>query len=237
MKSINQLYTVILLLFIAITTNACQDMQAKSNNNVISLNIGPFTTAQIEGGYEVILKQGEKETIDIDAPEDKMDKIKTEVANGCLKIWTEGGVQLAKVKITLTVKNIDALRINGGVNLKTPETLKIENFKLTVAGGAAIELLLEGKSFNMEVSGGTSVELAGKVAKAELQLNGAGNLNADKFECDTVLVDITGAGHADVFATNVLKARISGVGAIEYKGNPSNIEKIITGIGVIERKD
>jgi hypothetical protein len=89
----------------------------------------------------------------------------------------------------------------------------------------------------MEVSGGTSVELAGKVSKAELQLNGAGNLNAEKFECDTVLVDITGAGHAEVFATNVLRARISGVGAIEYKGNPSNVERIITGVGVIERKN
>ena len=51
-----------------------------------------------------------------------------------------------------------------------------------------------------------------------------------------VTIDISGASDADVFANNALNATVSGVGNINYYGNPPKVLHKVSGIGSINRK-
>ena len=50
-----------------------------------------------------------------------------------------------------------------------------------------------------------------------------------------VRVDLSGASHATVYSSEELWADISGVGVVNYSGNPRIIKKRISGLGSIKQ--
>ena len=56
-------------------------------------------------------------------------------------------------------------------------------------------------------------------------------------QAEDVELSVTGAGKADITATNSLKAAITGAGKVTYGGNPPTVQKNVTGAGKIEPRD
>jgi N-acetylmuramic acid 6-phosphate (MurNAc-6-P) etherase len=96
---------------------------------------------------------------------------------------------------------------------------------------------LSGGTFALETSGATRVTLAGKVNRLLASLTGASKLRAAELTADDVELSVTGAGKADVFASNLLRAAITGAGNVSYSGNPKSVQKKITGAGKISPQD
>ena len=49
-------------------------------------------------------------------------------------------------------------------------------------------------------------------------------------------VTVTGAGSVNVYATQELNATVSGVGQITYAGDPPVVNKSVSGVGSINKK-
>ena len=96
---------------------------------------------------------------------------------------------------------------------------------------------LSGDRFALDTSGATKVSLAGRANRLIASLTGASRLNAETFQAEDVEISVTGAGKADVNATNSLRAAITGAGRVSYGGNPKSVEKKITGAGKISPRD
>ena len=92
---------------------------------------------------------------------------------------------------------------------------------------------LSGGTFALETSGASRVTLSGKVNRLLASLTGASKLRATELTAEDVELSVTGAGKADVFASNLLRAAITGAGNVSYSGNPKSVEKKITGAGKI----
>jgi hypothetical protein len=67
-------------------------------------------------------------------------------------------------------------------------------------------------------------------------MSGASKLVADDLQVRTAQLSISGAGKADVSASESLKVAISGAGKVTYSGNPA-IEKDISGAGSVRKRD
>ncbi len=86
------------------------------------------------------------------------------------------------------------------------------------------------------LSGAGKLALAGKVTDLNLNIGGAGNLDAAHLQAQQATVDSSGVGRAVVNASERLSVTISGVGDVEYLGSP-HIQKKISGLGrVTQRK-
>lgn len=83
------------------------------------------------------------------------------------------------------------------------------------------------------MSGASETTLSGKADNFEIELSGAGELDAKGLKSRNVIVDISGAGSAVVHAKKTLHVEISGAGSVKYKGNPE-ISKEISGAGSLE---
>ena len=68
-------------------------------------------------------------------------------------------------------------------------------------------------------------------------MSGASRLQAEELQTRTTELSITGAGKAEVYATDTLRTAISGAGKVSYAGNPKTVEKRISGAGSIHRAD
>jgi len=96
---------------------------------------------------------------------------------------------------------------------------------------------VSGDRFALDTSGATKVTLAGRANRLIASLTGASKLNAETFQTQDIEISVTGAGKADVNATNSLRAVITGAGRVSYGGNPKSVEKKITGAGKISPRD
>jgi hypothetical protein len=234
-KTFTILSTIIAVLFCQSFSNS---LLAKSGNTEeITLQLGSFSKIGLNGGYEVELVQGNEESITIVSEKEMLNKVKAEISNGLLEISTKKEFLIHKIKLVIKFKNIEEIKIDGGMSLKSKQTVQVESLALKVNGGADIKLGIIGKSLKLDLAGGTNAEIKGNVANLEILLGGAGNISADLLEAENVKVEIDGAGYAKVWATKSIDAQLAGVGVIEYKGNPANVKTGFSGIGSIRQKE
>lgn len=111
----------------------------------------------------------------------------------------------------------------------------VKSFSLTVNGAAQAELVTERlDSMALTVNGAAAITLEGFASSFIAEVNGTANLDAKKFETEYCEATLSGASNAAVNVTDTLKASINGTANISYRGDPQNVEKSISGLGVIE---
>jgi hypothetical protein len=95
---------------------------------------------------------------------------------------------------------------------------------------------LSGKGLYLEGTGATRVTVDGAVNELMATMAGASKLDAESLQVKTAELSISGAGKAEVSASESLKVAISGAGKVTYSGNPT-VEKHISGAGSIRKRD
>lgn len=207
-----------------------------ANLDTIKRDVESFIMLQLDGGYEVILIQDSQEKVIIVSERSNSNEIKTEIEGNKLHIYTRGTFQFDKIKLIIFYKSLEKIDINGGVTLETKNTLNTNNLQLNVAGGATIEMNIHTSEFKADLSGGTMIQLSGDATNVDINLNGAGKVDADNLKTESTKIDISGAGTASVNASKMIDANISGVGSISYTGNPDKVKSNISGVGSIKEK-
>ena len=74
----------------------------------------------------------------------------------------------------------------------------------------------------IKVAGAGNLNLSGKAKSFDASAAGNCNINAYDLEADDVDLGLTGSETLMVTAKRKLKARVSGMGYIHYRGNPEN---------------
>jgi hypothetical protein len=198
-----------------------------------------LTGVHHKGVGSMIITQGDKEELRIEADPEICSRIITEVKEGILvirhnndfvdwmRMWTRS---LEPLRFFLTVKDIRYIKISGAGMVKAP-SLKSDSLELinSGAGSQTIENL-DVRAFKVELSGAGSMELAGKVDDQVIKLSGAGSYNASRLESQTTEVKLSGVGSASVWVKKSLDANVSGIGSVEYYGEPQ-VTKKVTGLG------
>jgi hypothetical protein len=137
----------------------------------------------------------------------------------------------------------DTLRLHSREHLWPTRGIKVVISSPMRTGGkmrGAVKLTvrqLSGPSFALESKGASEVTLDGSIERLLVDMTGASQLAADGLQTKTAEISTTGAGDADVAVTDTLTVVITGAGKVAYSGNPTRIEKHITGAGTIRRKD
>jgi hypothetical protein len=84
-------------------------------------------------------------------------------------------------------------------------------------------------------SGAGRLVLAGQTTTENIDLSGLGEIDASALTAQDADVNVGGAGTATVNAARTLNATVTGVGGIEYVGNPT-VTQHVTGIGSVRRR-
>jgi hypothetical protein len=137
----------------------------------------------------------------------------------------------------------DRLKIDPSQKISPTETMRIDltcGQLIAVDSSGANYIAIQGietERFEADLSGAGSIELAGQADIFEVDVQGAGSVRARALEARKVDVALTGASNAEVWAGESLYASITGVGSVDYYGDPTNVDTNITGAGSIKRRD
>lgn len=202
---------------------------------------GTFEAISIEyPGAEIIVQQGNKEIVEIEADDNLLPQLSTEVLSGTLTIkstetdWKTSVNPSAPVKINLTVRDLNTIVLSAPVGNLEVNDLQAGTLNLVVSGGAQVRLNgIQVDLLDSVLSGAGDIQANGTADELKLILSGLGSFNAADLQSNKAAIELSGMGDATVRVDEDLAATITGAGSINYFGDP-HVEQNVTGAGSVK---
>ena len=186
----------------------------------------PFHAVDISGNIELILSPDSIQQVTISSPSDYLPKIITKVENGVLIIYSEQIFLNRTIKVNISSNSIHSLIAKGASKIRTESQLVAPEFSVELLGASSanMDLKVAGK-FDLEVKGASKIELTGSCDTFEVEGYGASEIIAENLIAKNVDVDVSGANHTKVYASESIVAKATGASEIECKGNPKSVKQ------------
>jgi hypothetical protein len=232
------IFVILAVLFGACGINVDLDLEQGSGNVITQTRpVSGFDKVVLNGIGDVTLVQGDTESLEIEAEDNVIEQIVTEVKDNTLEIRFDKKtvVPTKSIRFRLTMPTIHSLETKGVSNIQSD---KLNTDQLTVSIGGTGNVNLEdltANSLTVNVSGAGNLTARGKVTDQKVSLSGAGNFTGEDLESQTARITITGLGRVTTWVTQSLDVTISGTGGVDYYGNPQ-ISQQISGLGSLNHK-
>lgn len=188
---------------------------------------------------EVHLTQADNESLKITAEQDIFNRLTVNQEDSTLFIKTDRDKydnDKWKVKVYLTINDLRKIKIGGAVKLDNENTLKTPKLTLDISGAADVDLDIDVEKLLADFSGAVNAEIEGNADYIVMDMSGASNVDTENLKSRAFYLDFSGFGKAEIFASEVVKIDMSGMGVIRYSGNPDKIETKSSGLGIIKAR-
>ena len=148
-----------LVLMLADLPLAAQQLKGNGNVQTQTRNVSGYTGIDVSGGFAVEITQGSNEGVRLEAEENLLDNIRTEVKNGVLHIYNDKSLSSTKgMKAYITIKELNKIDISGGVKVVGNSTFKTNTMVLDLSGASKVALMVEAKQIKADMSGASKVD-------------------------------------------------------------------------------
>lgn len=193
-----------------------ETVRASGERASASYDLSGFEAVHLRGGYDLALVAGKEPAIEISGDKAILEALEVRVADGRLEIGPRDGQRFCDsdgVALMIHLPKLRAITVDGVVDGKLA-TLDSEEFALTINGAA-------------------DMTLSGSCGTFSAVTNGAGDIDARDFHCQSASVTVNAAGDMRIYASRSITAAVNGVGSIDIYGNPPEVRKLRAGIGSI----
>jgi hypothetical protein len=180
-------------------------------------DVTDFDSVSFAGAGKVTITQGEETSVTVEADDNLLPLVKTEVDGKTLKVYEKKdfGTSLRfknQLKVNITVKDLRSISVAGSADV-VAEDFDSEDFSVSIAGSG-------------------DVKLSGKAKELAISIAGSGDCDLKDFAVETADIAISGSGSAVVSVEKELEVNIAGSGDVIYHGEPK-VEQSIMGSGSI----
>jgi len=239
MKSLRILSIVLAVLSITLSLEGQIRRTVYGDKNVVTKDrkASFFEGVTVSTGIDVYLKQGNSETISVEADENLHEHIITEVRGGVLHVYTDANIRSAERKrVYVTMKSISSIRTSSAGDVIGENPVSCDNLELSASSAGSIKLDVTAKEIEADISSSGDITLTGSADSIEADLSSAGDLNAYELKTRIADISVSSAGDADVNVTEKLTARASSAGDINYQGDPKYVDARSSSAGGIHRR-
>jgi len=225
--------------FVPATLNVDRDAEIVGSMNVVTekREIGRFNSIRASGGIYIELRQGNETGLTIEADDNLVELIVTEVVDGVLRIRLKESVKQHKaLRMEVDFVSLEALSGSSGTRFTSPTGIVGPALLLNLSAGASVELNLDVEKLNVDASSGAQVNLSGRVRDLFLDSSSGALVNARELKADNATVDASSAAISHVFATNEMSIDASSGARVNYYGTPATLNKSASSGGTIRAR-
>jgi hypothetical protein len=217
-RSMKQTIVFALLVAIGLAAPACKfagsGIAGSGVRKTEKRELKSFTAIDTTGAYEIHIACQKPASFEIEADDNLLPLIKTEVRDGILFVTSDERYHTAKpVTLRINVPAIAAMTSRGAGEITIGD--------------------VNGDSLKLESMGAASIDAAGKSKSVTISSTGAGKIDADSLQAEKATVNVTGAASVEVYATEQLDVTVSGAGSVSYSGHPKVVNKHVSGVGSV----
>jgi hypothetical protein len=199
-----------------------------------------FLAVSVSYPADVFIQQGKTESVKIEAEDNLMPQLSTEMQNGTLIIrnkeidWNKRVNPTKPVRITVMVKDLHNINFSSSGTVHV-EKLATDELSVSISGAGSLTLdQVNTRKLDCQLSGAGSISASGVADELKLVISGVGSFDGTNLFNKSADAHISGAGSATVHPKNDLSASISGTGSIRYFGAP-NVSQHVSGLGSVNK--
>jgi hypothetical protein len=207
-------------------------------------HLSGFNALDLAGSFDVYVTQGSTESVKVEAPDNIIDHIITEVNGGILRVynkndngfhWGDLFGNHKKIAVYVIVKDVNSIGLTGSGDVFFKEGIHTNTLKLRVSGSGDMSGSVEVKNLEASISGSGDVKLSGRADNSTVSVGGSGDYSGRNLVTVNTAVRVSGSGDASVNASNRVDASVSGSGDIRYTGGAKSVSSAKSGSGDIGR--
>jgi len=232
----------LMLLFVLIlvfSAQACGLKSVRGSGNVVEQErqVSGFNKIKLSDQGTVYVEFGDSEALLIEAEDNLLEYLESEVEGDTLKIGVKERVNLRPkepINFYVTLKKLDALDISGSGKMQVPE-ISVTSFSIDISGSGDVDMTaLYAASLDVEISGSGKVDIeGGEVEDQDIDISGSGRYNARDVQSGRTKIEVSGSGEATVRVRDHLEVDVSGSGDVRYLGAPT-VDEDVSGSGDVE---
>ena len=168
---------LVLSVFVAWTTmvSFCQIKETRQ--------VSGFTGIRASGAFDITVIKGSTESLVIEADENVMPFVQSEVKDGVLRLFLKEGYKsknLKTLKATVVMKNLDNVVLSGACNLTTDDLFTPDKFKAMCSGASNIAINVNAAVLEILASGASKISIKANVTDiAEISGSGASKIQGE----------------------------------------------------------
>jgi hypothetical protein len=231
------LSAILITLLIIVSCNVIGEM---GSGNVIreERKVSTFNGIEVSGAFDIMLTQGTANSVIIEADDNLMNLIRTDVRDNILVIENKKPISHSKsLKVFITFTELKSIDLSGAVDIESQGKLTLSDLVISGSGASDGKLDMDVQKLKIDCSGGSKLKLSGSAKDVDVDASGAVDLFAFDFPAETYKLSISGAGKADINVSKELNVDISGAASVHYKGNPTKNVQDISGAGSVKKVD
>ena len=239
MKSLKFFLIVLLCLGLTSCINAQIRKTVRGNGDVVKKErtVTPFDGIRVSSGVDVYLKQGDNESITVEADENLHEYIITEVKEGVLNVYSEANIRDAKMeRVYVTIKDVKSLKTSSAGDIIGESPIKGTDIEIGASSAGDIRLEVYAKGIKANLSSSGDISLSGEAETLHADLSSAGDLDAYNLKVKEADISASSAGDAKVNVSDRIKARASSAGDIYYQGDPKYVDAHSSSAGSIHKR-
>lgn len=212
------------------------------NGNVITqtINSESFTQLSLDCKCDVAIVQSDIEQVIIEADENLHEYVMVTNRDGSLRINTPDHVQFQKTSkflVTVSLKNIESFNNDGVGNVWCTNQLKLDRLNLNNSSVGNNDFNFDVKEINIDNTTVGNTTIVGLADKAHVKNSSVGNIDMEGFIVKILHIKNTAVGNIQVFASDEIYIKHSGIGDFTYAGNATVKEMDIAAMGSVTKKE
>lgn len=205
-----------------------------------SREVSSFKAISLEGAFNVTLEQTDKEAVKVEADENIIPTIITIVENDTLKVRMKDNKtiqNMGKLSVAISLVTISGINTEGAASLSSMDTLHLNGLDMNLQGAGATRLNLVADKLTINTGMAVTLFLAGKANEVKINQNGAGTIEAFNLKSEKLTLKTSGAGRAEVFASQELSIDASDATSVKYKGGATKNQIEKNGAAIVKCED
>ncbi|HEX2052591.1 MAG TPA: head GIN domain-containing protein [Actinomycetota bacterium] len=190
----------------------------RGNGNVRTeqRQVSGFDRLRVNGAAEVHIDQTGTESLTVEAEENLLPLLVSEVEGGRLTLGVAPNSSISATRPIVFRLTVDALR------------------EIDASGAGTIEATnVDVPELAFESSGTVNTVVSGSAATQQIDMSGAGRFDGRNLRGTQASVDVSGTAEAVVNVSDRLEASASGTGSVRYAGSPQ-VSREVSGVGRVE---
>lgn len=193
------------------------DIQGSGTSRIETRNVAGFTKIEAGGALSVEISVQKAFSVAIEADDNLLANIKTEISGSTLKIYSADRISpKTRINVVISMPALESVDISGASD--------------------GVITNIKSESLELKASGASKIKVDGAAKSLEANASGASTIDAEDLRVEDAEVETSGASRASVAATNDLKVNASGASKISYTGEPKNIKQNSSGASSVTKK-
>ena len=188
------------------------------------LKVGEYNGIKIEGHCEVRYYAAPSDTVTLELQPNLRDHYVVEVIGGELVVRTTRRISFGLNKtpvLTVSTPELNSLTVEGAFTFIAHDKITAGSLALNLSGAGEGRAELDVGRLTINASGASTFRLSGSADTADMNISGAGELDALSLQTREAVINLSGVGTVRISCSDNLRVNAGGVGTVEYKGSPA----------------